>query len=73
MAVDANILIFERMREEWSIGKSLSGSINAGYNKAFSTILDANITTLLTAIILFWQGSGQFIMALCNLKCRYFN
>ena len=58
MAVDANVLIFERMREEWSIGKSLSGSINAGYNKAFSTILDANVTTLLTAIILFWQGSG---------------
>ena len=40
------------------VGKSISGSINAGYNKAFSTILDANVTTLLTAIILFWQGSG---------------
>ncbi len=58
MAVDANVLIFERMREEWRIGKSIHGSIKAGYNKAFSTILDANITTLLTAIILFWQGSG---------------
>jgi SecD/SecF fusion protein len=58
MAVDANVLIFERMREEWKVGKSVSGSINAGYNKAFSTILDANVTTLLTAIILFWQGSG---------------
>ncbi len=58
MAVDANVLIFERMREEWKVGKSISGSINAGYNKAFSTILDANVTTLLTAIILFWQGSG---------------
>ncbi|MDF7797935.1 protein translocase subunit SecD [Pontiellaceae bacterium B1224] len=58
MAVDANVLIFERMREEWKVGKSVSGSINAGYNKAFSTILDANVTTLLTAMILFWQGSG---------------
>jgi len=58
MAVDANVLTFERMREEWKIGKSVSGAINAGYNKAFSTILDANVTTLLTAIILFWQGSG---------------
>ncbi|HEY5653791.1 MAG TPA: protein translocase subunit SecD [Pontiella sp.] len=58
MAVDANVLTFERMREEWNVGKSISGSINAGYNKAFSTILDANVTTLLTAMILFWQGSG---------------
>jgi SecD/SecF fusion protein len=58
MAVDANVLIFERMREEWRVGKSISGAINAGYNKAFSTILDANVTTLLTAVILFWQGSG---------------
>ena len=58
MAVDANVLTFERMREEWRVGKSISGAINAGYNKAFSTILDANVTTLLTAAILFWQGSG---------------
>jgi len=58
MAVDANVLTFERMREEWKVGKSVSGAINAGYDKAFSTILDANVTTLLTAIILFWQGSG---------------
>ncbi len=58
MAVDANILTFERMREEWKVGKSISGAINAGYNKAFSTILDANVTTLLTAVILFWKGSG---------------
>jgi SecD/SecF fusion protein len=58
MAVDANVLTFERMREEWKVGKSISGAINAGYDKAFSTILDANVTTLLTAIILFWKGSG---------------
>ncbi len=58
MAVDANVLIFERMREELATGKSVFNSITAGYSKAFSTILDANVTTLLTAVILFWQGSG---------------
>ncbi len=58
MAVDANVLIFERIREELRTGKSVFGSITAGYSKAFSTILDANVTTLLTAVILFWQGSG---------------
>lgn len=58
MAVDANVLIFERMREEFAVGKSFKGAVSAGYEKAFSTIFDANLTTLLTAIILFWQGSG---------------
>ena len=58
MAVDANVLIFERIREELRTGKSVVNSITAGYSKAFSTILDANVTTLLTAAILFWQGSG---------------
>jgi SecD/SecF fusion protein len=58
MAVDANVLIFERIREEQEAGKRLASAIQAGYEKAFSTIFDANITTLLTAIILFWQGSG---------------
>jgi SecD/SecF fusion protein len=58
MAVDANVLIYERIREELAVGKSVPGAITAGYSKAFSTILDANVTTLLTAAILFWQGSG---------------
>ena len=58
MAVDANVLIFERIREELRAGKTLAGAIVAGYNKAFSTIFDSNVTTLLTAVILFWQGSG---------------
>lgn len=58
MAVDANVLIFERIREELRTGKNVLHSITAGYSKAFSTILDANVTTLLTAAILFWQGSG---------------
>ncbi|MBN1267988.1 MAG: protein translocase subunit SecD, partial [Kiritimatiellae bacterium] len=58
MAVDANVLIFERIREEQATGKRFSSAITSGYEKAFSTILDANLTTLLTAVILFWQGSG---------------
>ena len=58
MAVDANVLIYERMREEMADGKSVLGAITAGYEKAFSTIFDSNITTLLVAVILFWQGSG---------------
>ena len=58
MAVDANVLIFERIREEQKLGKSLRSSIEAGYDKVFSTILDANVTTLITGVILFWQGSG---------------
>jgi len=58
MAVDANVLIFERIREELRIGNSPQASIHAGYEKAFSTIADANITTLIAAIVLFSFGSG---------------
>jgi SecD/SecF fusion protein len=58
MAVDANVLIFERIREEQKTGKRLVTAISSGFDKAFSTIFDANITTLLVAIILFVQGSG---------------
>jgi len=68
MAVDASVLIFERIREELAAGKSLTASIQAGYDKAFSAILDANVTTVLTAAILFWQGSGPvrgFAVTLC--------
>ncbi len=58
MAVDANVLIFERMREEFRRGKPLRLAVVAGYNKAFSTIMDANLTTLITALILFKVGTG---------------
>jgi len=58
MAVDANVLIFERIREELRNGNSPQASIRAGYQKAFSTIADANITTLIAAIILFMFGTG---------------
>ena len=58
MAVDANILIFERIREELRTGKSAEAALAGGYEKAFSTIIDANLTTLLTASILIWLGTG---------------
>jgi SecD/SecF fusion protein len=58
MAVDANVLIFERIREEMRMGKRFGAALTAGYEKAFATIFDSNLTTLLTAVILFWQGSG---------------
>jgi preprotein translocase subunit SecD len=58
MAVDANVLIFERIREELGVGTSPQASITAGYEKAFSSIADANITTLIAAIVLFAFGTG---------------
>ena len=58
VAVDANVLIYERLREELAGGKSLRSAITAAYDKAFSAIFDANITTLITALILFWRASG---------------
>jgi SecD/SecF fusion protein len=58
MAVDANVLIYERLREEIEAGKSLKNAIAASYEKAFSAIFDSNLTSLITAIILFWMASG---------------
>ena len=58
MAVDANVLIFERIREELRMGNSPQASIHAGYAKAFSTIADSNITTLIAALLLFGFGTG---------------
>ena len=58
MAVDANVLIFERIREEINVGNTPQASINAGYAKALSTIADANITTLIAAIVLYIFGTG---------------
>jgi protein-export membrane protein SecD len=58
MAVDANVLIYERIREEIRAGKSSIAAIDAGFNRAFVTILDSQLTTLAAAIIMFWLGSG---------------
>jgi len=58
MAVDANVLIFERIREEVRSGKTPINAVDTGYSRALSTILDANITTLIAAVVLFWLGAG---------------
>ncbi|MDX1635043.1 MAG: protein translocase subunit SecD [Marinobacter sp.] len=68
MAVDANVLIFERIKEELKLGLPPQSAINAGYSRAFVSIVDANITTLLVAVILFAMGSGPvkgFAVVLC--------
>ncbi len=58
MAVDANVLIYERIREESRSGRPLIQAIDSGFSRAFATILDANVTTLIAAVILFFLGSG---------------
>jgi SecD/SecF fusion protein len=58
LSVDANVLIYERLREEMALGKSLKVALSTAYDKAFSSIFDANVTTLITAAILFWKASG---------------
>jgi len=58
MAVDANVLIFERIREELNIGRTPRAAVDAGYDRATLTILDANVTTLIAALVLFQFGTG---------------
>jgi protein-export membrane protein SecD len=58
VAVDANVLIYERMRDEIRAGRSVIAAMDAGFSRAMSTIIDANVTTLLAAIIMFQFGSG---------------
>ncbi|HEX8311416.1 MAG TPA: protein translocase subunit SecD [Chthoniobacteraceae bacterium] len=58
MAIDANVLIYERLREELAAGKSIEAAVKAAFDKAFSAIFDSNITTLITAVILFWKATG---------------
>jgi preprotein translocase subunit SecD len=58
MAVDANVLIFERIREELRVGKSVRAAVDAGFRRAFSAILDSNVTTIIGAVVLFQFGTG---------------
>jgi preprotein translocase subunit SecD len=58
MAVDANVLIFERTREELRSGKTLYRSVESGFNRAFSSILDGNVTTIIACVAMFWFGTG---------------
>jgi SecD/SecF fusion protein len=58
MAVDSNILIFERIREEMKLGKGFPAAVQGGFEKVFSTIVDANLTTLITSAVMIWFGTG---------------
>ncbi|MBO4490553.1 MAG: protein translocase subunit SecD [Lentisphaeria bacterium] len=58
MAVDANVLIYERIREEQNAGKTIRSAVDSGFDRAFSAIFDSNLTTLFIGLILFWQGTG---------------
>ena len=58
MAVDANVIIFTRIKEEISVGKTVKSAIKTGFSKALSAIIDGNVTTLIAAVVLFWRGSG---------------
>jgi preprotein translocase subunit SecD len=58
MAVDANVLIFERMKEELVIGRTVGAAIEAGFNRAWTAIRDSNITTIIVCIILYWLGKN---------------
>jgi preprotein translocase subunit SecD len=58
MGVDANVLIYERIREELRLGKTVRSSIEAGFDRAFVTIIDSNLTTIVTALIILWKGTG---------------
>ena len=58
MAIDANVLIYERLREELAAGKPVRAAVDAAFDRAFTAIFDSNVTTLITAVILFWKASG---------------
>jgi len=76
MAVDANILIFERLKEELRAGKSLPAATEAGFNRAWNSILDSNVSSLITAGILFWFGSstirGFALVLMIGVLCSMF-
>lgn len=61
MAVDANIIIYERLREELQSGKTLRGSVSSGFKRAYTAIIDSNVTTIIAAAVLLWQGTGTIL------------
>ncbi len=61
MAVDANVIIFERVKEEIKAGKTVKSAIESGFKRAFTAILDSNVTTLIAAAVLFWKGTGTIV------------
>ncbi len=77
MSIDANVLIFERIREELRNGIPLLQAINSGYKKAYSSIIDANVTTFLTGVILYWLGQGPVkgfaVTLMIGIVCSFFS
>jgi preprotein translocase subunit SecD len=77
MAVDANVLIFERIRDEFAAGRTVMSSIDAGYKQAMSTIIDSNLTTLIAALILFSFGTGPIkgfaVTLVIGIVCSFFS
>jgi len=77
MAIDANVLIFERIKEELRNGSGLKAAISAGYKKAYWSIFDANLTTLIVGMILFWLGQGPIkgfaITLMIGIVCSFFS
>jgi len=77
MSIDANVLIFERIREEMRDGSPLLKAITSGYSKAYSSIVDANVTTFLTGAILYWLGQGPVkgfaITLMIGIACSFFS
>lgn len=61
MAVDANVIIFERLREELMLGKTLRGSLQSGFKRAYTAIIDSNVTTIIASIVLLWHGTGTIL------------
>jgi len=61
MAVDANVIIYERLREELRAGKTLRSSVDAGFRRAYTAIIDSNVTTIIAAVVLLWQGTGTIL------------
>ncbi len=61
MAVDANIIIYERLREELQSGKTLRSSVSSGFKRAYAAIIDSNVTTIIAAAVLLWQGTGTIL------------
>src|SRR5690606_13105519 len=76
MAVDANVIIFERIREEMRLGKTPRAAIEAGYEKAYSAIVDGNVTTVIAAVVLMQYGSGPVrgfaVTLIIGLACSMF-
>jgi SecD/SecF fusion protein len=61
MAVDANVIIFERLREELNSGRTLRAAVDSGFKRAYTAIIDSNVTTIIAAVVLLWQGTGTIL------------